>query len=69
LKPFPDGFIRHDHTAGEQELFDIPVAQAKSIIESHAVANDFSGKAVILVSLRGGGRGHTWLPICMSMWD
>jgi hypothetical protein len=27
--PFPDGFIRHDHAAGEQEFFDITVAQAE----------------------------------------
>jgi hypothetical protein len=34
----PDGLIRHDHAAGEPQLFDIPVAQANSIIEPHAVA-------------------------------
>src|SRR5262245_47069494 len=67
--PLPDGLIRHDHAAGEQQLFDIPVAQAKSRIEPHAVASDFSVKAVILVSLRSDGRGHTWPPICVSTPD
>jgi hypothetical protein len=27
--PLPDGFIGHDHPAGEQEFFDIPIAEAE----------------------------------------
>ncbi len=27
--PLPDGFIGHDHPAGEQEFFDIPVAECQ----------------------------------------
>jgi hypothetical protein len=63
--PFPDGFIRHDHAAGEQEFFDIAVAQAEAIIELHAVADDFRRKAVVLVTFRSGWRGHAVLPLCL----
>jgi hypothetical protein len=30
-----------------------------------AVTDDFSRKAVGLVTLGGGGRGHVWLPLCL----
>jgi hypothetical protein len=67
--PLTDGLLRDNDATDEQQLFDIPGAQAKTIIKPHAVANDFSGKAVILISLRGGGRGHIWLPIWVSTSD
>jgi hypothetical protein len=60
--PLADGFIRHDHPAGEQEFFDITVAQAEAVIEPHAMADAFYRKAVVLVTFRSGGRGHPWLP-------
>jgi hypothetical protein len=38
--PFPDGFIRHDHLAGEQEFFDIAVAQVETEVQPDAVASE-----------------------------
>jgi hypothetical protein len=42
---FPDGFICHDHPAGEQAFFDITVAQAEAVIKPHARAYDFRLKS------------------------
>jgi hypothetical protein len=50
--PLPDGFIGHDNPTGEQEFFDIPVAEAEAEIQPHRVADDFRWKPVVLV-----GRG------------
>jgi len=61
--PFPDGFIRHEDPTGEQELFDIAIAQAEAIVQPDTMTNNLSGKTVVFVVLRGGGRGHAWLPL------
>jgi hypothetical protein len=38
-----------DHGAAfEQQFLNVAVAEAEAVIESDAVANDFSGKAVFL---------------------
>jgi hypothetical protein len=64
--PLADRFVGHVDTTFELQLFDIAVAQGEPIVESDAVAHDFSGKAMILVTLGVGGSGHTWLPIGLS---
>jgi hypothetical protein len=33
------------------------------MVEPDPVADDFAGKAVVLIAFAGGGRGHVWLPI------
>jgi hypothetical protein len=52
--PFTDGLVRHDHAACKQQLFDITVTETESIIEPHAVADNFGGKAIILVATDRG---------------
>jgi hypothetical protein len=46
--PFPDGFIRHNHPAGEQEFFDIAVAQAETELKLDAVADNLGWKAMVV---------------------
>jgi hypothetical protein len=33
------------------------------------MADDFTRKAVVLVSFAGGGRDHVWLPILEFKWS
>jgi hypothetical protein len=42
-------FIRDDDSPGEQQLFDVAVAEAKPARESHRVADDFRWKSVVLI--------------------
>ena len=63
--PLADSFVGYVDATFEQQVLDVTVAVAEPIIGPDAVANDFSGKAVILVPLRVSGRGHPWLPICL----
>ena len=51
-------FVRHEHATDAEELFDIAVAQTKTAIQPHGMADDFSRKAVILVSIGGGWCVH-----------
>jgi hypothetical protein len=49
--PFADGFIGHDHPTGQQQLFDIAVAETEPVVQPHAMADDPDRKAVILVAV------------------
>jgi hypothetical protein len=40
---------RDDHSAGEQQLFDVAVAEAEAIIQPDAVADDLGRKAVVFI--------------------
>lgn len=60
--PFVDRFVRDDHAAGEQQLFNITVAQTEPVIQPHAVADDFGRKAVVLVAI-----GWCWCLHTVSM--
>ncbi len=42
--PLADRFIRHDDATGEEELFDVAVAETEAEIEPDAMADDRSGK-------------------------
>ena len=42
--PLPDGFIRDDHPTGEQEFFDIAVAEAEAEIQPYAWLMISTGK-------------------------
>jgi hypothetical protein len=46
--PLPDGFIRHDNTPGEQQLFDIAIAEAEAEVQPDAMADDLNWEAVVL---------------------
>jgi hypothetical protein len=56
--PLPDGFVSHRYPASQQQFFDIPIAEAEPVVEPDAMADNFSGKAVVFVTLRG----HAFLP-------
>ena len=49
--PLPDRFIGHDDAAGEQQLFDVAVAETEAEVQPNAMADDLSWKAVMLVSI------------------
>ena len=61
--PLTDGFMGHGDAAFKQELFHVTVAQGEAIIEPDPMANDFSGKPVVFVTLGISVRGHVALPI------
>ena len=63
LTPLADGFMGHGDTALKQQLWHVAVAQREPILQPDPVADDFAGKAVILVAFGVGRRGHAWLPI------
>jgi len=66
--PLANGFVRHGDAPDKEQLFHIAVAAAEPIVEPDAMTNDFGGKAVVLVSVGGGGRDHAWLPLCLTKW-
>src|SRR5262249_28983155 len=33
------------------------------VVQPNTVAEDFGGKAMVFIALRGGWRGHAWLPL------
>jgi hypothetical protein len=51
LAPLPDRVVSHDDPAGEQQLFDIAIAQAEAEIQPHCMADDLGGEAVVLVTI------------------
>src|SRR4029450_8875939 len=68
--PFADGFVGHGDTTFEQEFLHIAIAQGEAIVEPDAMTDNFTGKAVVLVTLGVGRKGHVWLPIlgCNGSW-
>src|SRR5215471_9220629 len=68
--PFADGFVGHGDTTFEQEFSHVAIAQGEAIVEPDAMTDNFPGKAVVLVTLGVGRRGHAWLPIlgCNGSW-
>ena len=61
--PLAYRFVGHVNASFEQEFLHVAVAQGEAIVESDTVANDFAGKAVVLIARGVGRRGHTWMPI------
>jgi hypothetical protein len=64
--PFADSFMGDVDAAFAQQPLHIAVAQGELLVEPDAVADDFTGKAVVLVTLGVGRRGHAWLSSCGS---
>jgi hypothetical protein len=56
--PLTDSFMGYNDATLEQEFLHVAVAQGEAIVEPNPVANDFVGKAVVLVARRVGQRGH-----------
>ena len=44
-----DGFVGDDDPTGEQQLFDISIAEAEAEIEPDAVADDLGREAMVLI--------------------
>jgi hypothetical protein len=60
--PFPDGFVRDDHAADEQEFFHIAVTEAKPVVQPDAMADNLGWKTVMLVAV-----GSCWCVHATSM--
>jgi hypothetical protein len=54
--PLADGLIGYGNPTGQEQLFDIPIAEAEPKVEPHAMANDLNRKAVMFISV-GRSRG------------
>ena len=66
--PLPDRFVGDDDATGEQQLFDIPVAEAKAVVQSDAMTHNFGWKTMVFVALRSRGNAHAFLPLCLPTW-
>jgi hypothetical protein len=51
LAPLPDGFIGHHDAPGEQQLFDIALAETEAEVQPDAMADDRNWEAVVLVPI------------------
>ena len=58
LTPSANGFVGHDDAAFHEDLLYVAVAQGETVVEPDPMADDFAGKAVVLVPFGVGGRGH-----------
>jgi hypothetical protein len=50
--PFPNRFVRDDDATGEQQLFDVPVAEAEAEVQPDAMVDDLHREAVVLIVVR-----------------
>ncbi len=51
--PFTDSFIGDEHASGKEQFLNIAGTQTESEVEPHGVADDFPGKVMVLIGLRG----------------
>jgi hypothetical protein len=58
LTPIPHSRVRQDDAALGHELFDIPIAQAETEVQPHAVANDLGWEAMAFVGIGSKSCGH-----------
>jgi hypothetical protein len=63
--PLPHRLVRHDYTAGEQELFNVTITEAEPMGEPDRVADDLVGEAK---ALGGRRRGCLHWPSIASIW-
>jgi hypothetical protein len=47
--PLADGLIRDDDPTAEQQLFDVPIAEAEAVIQPYAMTDDLGREAVVCV--------------------
>jgi hypothetical protein len=51
--PYPHRFVRDDDATDQQQLFDIPVAEAETEVQPDTMAHDLGRKTVVLIAVRG----------------
>lgn len=56
--PLTDRFVRHNKPMGEQEPFDIALAEAKTEVQPDTMADDFRGEAVVFIAVGWNGGVH-----------
>ena len=56
--PFADGFVGHHDPTGEQQLFDIAVAQAETKVQPDTVSDNFRRKPVAFIRIGRRERIH-----------
>jgi hypothetical protein len=56
--PCVDGLIRDDHSAFEEELFDIAATEVEPVIQPDPMADDLPGETVVRVAVRCGWSIH-----------
>ena len=56
--PLTDGFMGHRDAALEQTFFHIAVAQGEAVVKPDTMADDLTGKTVVLVAFGVSGRGR-----------
>ena len=49
--PFPDRFVRDEHTANEQACLHIAIAEAEVVIQPDPMADDLGRETVVLVAV------------------
>jgi hypothetical protein len=57
--PLPDRLVGDDDSTGEQQLFDIAVAEAEAKVQPDAMADDLGRKPMVCVR-GGGGQRCSW---------
>jgi hypothetical protein len=48
--PLTERFVRHNDPTGEQELFDIALAEARTEVQPDPMADDLRGEAVVFIA-------------------
>jgi hypothetical protein len=56
--PLTDRFVRHNDAKGEQEPFDIALAEAKTEVQPDTIADDLRGEAVVFIAVGWNGGVH-----------
>src|SRR5215813_12383460 len=57
--PLPDRLVSHNHSAGEEQLFDVAVAKAKAVVQPDTMTDDLSREAVVFVPVGWCGGIHS----------
>jgi hypothetical protein len=57
--PLADGFVGDDDPTGEQQLFDVPIAEAEAVIEPDAVADDLGRETMMFIRVGWCGSVHS----------
>src|SRR5262245_38895871 len=52
MTPFPNRFVRDNDATGQQQLPDIPVAEAEAEVQPDRMADDLDRETVVLITVR-----------------
>jgi hypothetical protein len=61
--PLTDRFIRHNDPMGEQELFDIVLAEAKPAVQLDTMAANLRAEAVVFIAVSWNGGVHATIMV------